>query len=287
MVYTAAGMYGAAGIDGIIEGFLPGAPAFALAPVVVALMTLTMLLTLGRRLPRRWLGLLGPLGVALVAYALATTPGPGDGAVLYALPVLWTTLFFGRRGAVVIVTCVGVAHALALLWLPSGSAYAGRWLDVMASVCAISLAMLVLEHSSELLVQQFAEQATTDALTGLLNRRGWADRVAVELARARRDGSPVALAVFDIDHFKQFNDTWGHEIGDRVIGQLGEILTDESRDVDVVARLGGEEFVVLLPGVDSSGVDAFTGRVRLALAASRNRGLPMVVTGARSSVHLL
>jgi diguanylate cyclase (GGDEF)-like protein len=140
--------------------------------------------------------------------------------------------------------------------------------------------MLVLERSSELLVGQLAAQATTDALTGLLNRRGFADRVALELSRARRDRRPLAMAVFDIDHFKRVNDTWGHQVGDRVLGQFSEILTAQSRDIDVVARLGGEEFVVLLPGIDSQGAHAYTTRVRLALAATRDGGLPLVEVSA-------
>ena len=64
----------------------------------------------GQRLPRWALAPLGPVGALLIAYAQATSPGPGDGAVLYMWPVLWTAFFFGRRGAVAIVACIGVAH---------------------------------------------------------------------------------------------------------------------------------------------------------------------------------
>src|ERR1700727_545685 len=88
MAYTAAAMYGAAAIDGCIEGFLPGDPPFSLLPVIVVVIMTVALLTVGPRLPRRALAVLGPLGVALTSYALATSPGAGDGAVLYALPVL-------------------------------------------------------------------------------------------------------------------------------------------------------------------------------------------------------
>jgi len=88
-------MYGAAALDGAVEAFLPGDPKFALLPVVVVLVPFFALLAVGPRLPRWALALLGPVGVALITYALATSPGPGDGAILYALPVLWTTIFFG------------------------------------------------------------------------------------------------------------------------------------------------------------------------------------------------
>src|SRR5438477_398050 len=82
------------------------------------------------RPPGPALAMLGPIGVLLIAAALATTPGAGDGAILYVWPVLWTTFFFGPRGGVAIVCFVGLAHAATLLVLPAASSYPGRWLDV-------------------------------------------------------------------------------------------------------------------------------------------------------------
>ena len=82
MAFTASAMYGAAALDGSIEGFLPGDPKFAIPPVIVVLLMFVALLAVGPRLPRWALALLGPIGVALIAYALATSPGPGDLAVL-------------------------------------------------------------------------------------------------------------------------------------------------------------------------------------------------------------
>jgi hypothetical protein len=111
MAYTAAAMYGAGAFDGLISGLIPGDPRYSIAPVLVALVITTLLLAAGPRLPRWGLALLGPIGVAAVAYGMGTSAGPGDGAVLYVWPVLWTAFFFGRRGAVSIVACVGVATA--------------------------------------------------------------------------------------------------------------------------------------------------------------------------------
>ena len=139
MAYTAAAMYGGAGLDGAIEGFLPGDPSFALAPVVVSILLTGVLVAFGPRLPRWALAPLGALGVLLIAVALAATPGAGDGAVLYMWPVLWTTFFFGRRGAFSIVAFIGVAHALTLLALPPSSSYPGRWVDVMVSISVVAV----------------------------------------------------------------------------------------------------------------------------------------------------
>jgi diguanylate cyclase (GGDEF)-like protein len=100
------------------------------------------------------------------------------------------------------------------------------------------------------------------------------------LAHARRGGHSIAVASFDIDYFKRVNDEWGHETGDRVLAALGALLTSHARDVDVVARVGGEEFVVLLPGTGVADAAAFTERIRRALATSVNTGLPTVRVSA-------
>jgi hypothetical protein len=249
MAYTAAAMYGAGAVDGLIEGPLPGDPEYSLLPVAVALVIFVAVGVVGPRLPRWGLFVLGPLGVAVVSYAIATTPTVGDGAVLYAMPVLWTALFFGRRGAIAIVACVGVGHLLALLSLAAASSYPGRWVDVMVSVCAVSLVVLVLQRRNTLLLTGLRGEARTDLLTGLLNRRGFDERAAIELAHAKRERRSIAIATFDLDRFKHINDEWGHQTGDRVLARIGRLLADECRDVDVAARLGGEEFVVLMPSI--------------------------------------
>ena len=262
MAYTAAAIYAIAGLDGGIEGFLPGDPPYSLLPVVVVFAMVVLLIAAGPRLPRSALAFLGPLGVALIACSLATTPGPGDAAILYALPVFWTTFFFGRRGAAAILGWIAVAHAVALVLMPAADSYPGRLLDVMVSVCGVAIVVLVLEHRDELLLERLAGEARTDPLTGLLNRRGFDEHAAREFAHAHRDCTSIALAMLDIDHFKQINDEWGHIVGDRVLAHLAQVLTDTSRVIDVAARLGGEEFAVLMPGSDVVGAEAFIERVR-------------------------
>jgi diguanylate cyclase (GGDEF)-like protein len=280
MAYTAAAIYGIAGLDGAIEGLLPSDPPFSMVPVAVVFVMFALLVAVGPRLPRSALAGFGPLGVVLIAYALATSPGPGDGAVLYALPVFWTTFFFGRRGAITILACVAVGHAISLLLLPPGNAYPGRWMDVMVSVCGVALVVLVLEHRNEQLMARLADEARTDPLTGLLNRRGFDEHAARELAHVGRTERSTALVTLDIDHFKQINDEWGHVAGDRVLVHLARVLASESRELDVAARLGGEEFAVLMPGSDHALAEAFAERVRAALAAGSGAELPAVRVSA-------
>jgi diguanylate cyclase (GGDEF)-like protein len=98
-------------------------------------------------------------------------------------------------------------------------------------------------------------QARTDALTGLLNRRGFDSRMEFALALARRSGRPLSVVSLDVDHFKGVNDRFGHEAGDEVLRRLAQTLQQRLRASDVIARLGGEEFAVVLP--DTAAEDAF------------------------------
>jgi len=140
----------------------------------------------------------------------------------------------------------------------------------------VAVVVLTLVHRNDLLLTRLAEEARTDALTGLLNRRGFEERASLELAHARREQRFVAVVAFDIDYFKRINDEWGHEVGDRVLTHIGVLLARESRDIDVTARFGGEEFVVLLPGCSSGDAERFAERVREALESAPNGGLPTV-----------
>ncbi len=103
--------------------------------------------------------------------------------------------------------------------------------------------------------------ATTDSLTGLSNRRHFLEKLSEEISRAQRYGRPCAVAMVDADHFKSVNDTYGHEVGDRVLKQLSKLMSDEIRDVDCVGRLGGEEFAILLPETNVEGGKIFCERL--------------------------
>jgi len=283
MAYSAAAMYGGAALDELITGSIPGDPPLDVGAVSAAAVVVAALLTVGPRLPRWSLAALGPIGVALIAQALVGAPTAGDAAMLYLWPVLWTSFFFGRRGAIAIVACIGVAHGAVLLTLPAAASHPGRWMEVMIPVCTVAVIVLMLVDRNARLLGELADEARVDALTGLLNRRGFQERAAPELARARRERGWLAIATFDIDHFKRINDEWGHDVGDRVLVRMGALLAAESREVDVVARFGGEEFVVLLSGGDSSAARSLAERVRAALAADDGANLPTV--RASAGVH--
>ncbi|MBT9515007.1 MAG: GGDEF domain-containing protein [Acidovorax sp.] len=113
-------------------------------------------------------------------------------------------------------------------------------------------------------------QARTDALTGLLNRRGFETQIAFALALARRSRRPLSLIAVDVDHFKRVNDTYGHEAGDEVLRRLARTLEARLRGSDVVARLGGEEFVALLPDTDLAGARAIAQTLVNAMAEQQD-----------------
>jgi diguanylate cyclase (GGDEF)-like protein len=112
--------------------------------------------------------------------------------------------------------------------------------------------------------EELSKLAVTDVLTGLSNRRGFAAQFDDELWRARRFGHSIGFVLFDLDRFKSVNDTYGHPQGDVVLQKFAEVLLKSSRRVDKVGRFGGEEFALLLPATDESGVNVVCEKVRSA-----------------------
>ena len=106
------------------------------------------------------------------------------------------------------------------------------------------------------------EMAQTDVLTGVANRRHLTERLQDMWKHAQRMHEPLSVAMCDIDHFKQVNDEYGHQVGDTILTQVAALLTSMSRDIDVAGRFGGEEFLILLPGADTDAAVAVAERVR-------------------------
>ncbi len=114
---------------------------------------------------------------------------------------------------------------------------------------------------------RLARMASTDVLTGVYSRRWWFDVAAKEFSRSRRYERTFSLLMADLDLFKQINDTFGHEVGDRVLNRFGAMLRETCRQSDVIGRLGGEEFTVLLPETSSSDAQHLATRITEACRA--------------------
>lgn len=134
-------------------------------------------------------------------------------------------------------------------------------------------------HARAIAEAELREQAHTDALTGLWNRRGFQPFIDQALARSTRTGEDVTLLLCDADHFKRINDTYGHAMGDRVLRAVSEALRSVIRPTDAAARLGGDEMSVLLAGCNAQGATVVALRIQEALREiQREAKLPECVT---------
>jgi diguanylate cyclase (GGDEF)-like protein len=145
-----------------------------------------------------------------------------------------------------------------------GASIPGRTLAVAAQFA--SHAALSLRNA--VLLSEIEKLATTDALTGLANRRAFEEALDRTVALAGRTGDPMSLLLVDVDRFKMVNDTHGHPVGDVVLRTLGEVLRASCRETDLPARFGGEEFALVLPATDAAGARVVAERVRHAAEAA-------------------
>ena len=120
--------------------------------------------------------------------------------------------------------------------------------------------------------------AVTDGLTGLKNRRAFQEKLQEEVGRVTRYPASLSLLLLDVDHFKRFNDTFGHPAGDDVLRCVARLLTENSRSTDFVARYGGEEFVTLMPNTDQQGSLVLAEKIRKAVERSDWRDRPISVS---------
>ena len=178
--------------------------------------------------------------------------------------------------------CIGVMvaeHSLA-----SGSRIERRVVSTVERFA--SQAALALRNSW--LLERLREMAAIDPLTGIANRRSFETTLQQDLARAARTGESVSLVMIDIDHFKQVNDSRGHQAGDDVLCEVARILASQCREYDTAARYGGEEFVIILPGCAAAEAAATAERCRQAVSAITT-ATPLTASAgvATSSGHLI
>jgi diguanylate cyclase (GGDEF)-like protein/putative nucleotidyltransferase with HDIG domain len=242
-----------------------GVAAIALVAALAVVSGLTMI-ALAARLPRRdaWVSAtlaFGTVLISLVVIANHSVASP------YALIYVWVGFdaffFFHGRTAWGHLVFAAVAYAVALvLGGERGQDEVGRWLMTIGTVGAIGTLAYLLKERSTRLIAQLSDVAQTDALTGLLNRRGFEERIGHELSRMRRTGGSVSLIIGDLDHFKTVNDRFGHHRGDEALQRFSEIAQSTTRGIDGAARIGGEEFALVLPDTDEHGAYLLAERLR-------------------------
>lgn len=136
---------------------------------------------------------------------------------------------------------------------------------IVGLALAALLAALVLVWSRHERMQELTLQASQDPLTGLKNRRRFEEDLRAELARSHRYGVAGALLMLDLDHFKQVNDTLGHPAGDRVLAEIAAVLRARARETDVLARIGGDEFAIVLPRCELAEAEAVGAEITVAI----------------------
>lgn len=229
-----------------------------------------------------------PRGVVFaLALAASTVVGAAQGAsgggleltFLYLLAVAFAAWFLGRAGGLAVAVASAVswlaAQRLARTYEPPPGA---RVVSVALQLAAFATAALVV---AALRARDRRESALarTDGLTGLLNRRGFLEIARREVARSARTSRPLTVARLDVDGFRAINEGRGQEAGDRTLAGIGAALRAAVRAVDACARVGGDEFAVLLTEADAVSVDALLDRLRSVVAQSAlEAGAPVTLT---------
>jgi diguanylate cyclase (GGDEF)-like protein len=232
----------------------------------VALLIAAVLFVVYRRTPMWGFQIATAIGSLMIAGATAGGSAGAEGgyAVFYVWVVLLAFLFFSFRAAVV--QTVFAAGAYATVLIARDSEFAFNYVIGLVAVSGAAGAIVrLLRTRVENLALNLASQANTDPVTAIANRRSFESRFDFELMVADEGGGALSLVICDLDHFKNVNDKLGHEEGDAALRLAAASIATAIRSVDIVFRLGGEEFAVLLPNTEGLEALAVAERIRTAI----------------------
>jgi diguanylate cyclase (GGDEF)-like protein len=195
--------------------------------------------------------------------------------LVYLAPVALAAWEAGRTSGMVIAAAAALGALVGNLGhVPPLSPAVQFWNLLTELGVFATMATLLASLKQRLAIE--SERTLTDVLTGLKNRRGFQEAAQAEIERARRNQQPFTLALVDLDDFKHVNDTLGHEAGDAVLVAVSDLLRERLRVVDVVCRVGGDEFALLLPETSNSeAATAFRDLLQRVSRSLRQRGWPV------------
>jgi diguanylate cyclase (GGDEF)-like protein/putative nucleotidyltransferase with HDIG domain len=195
-----------------------------------------------------------------VAFFSGENPSPL--VFFYLWIFLYSSYFFTKKESAAQIAYVGVAYGALLAARPPSSGAPAWWIVGMGTLLVAAILIQTMRERVELLIAQLYDAARTDPLTKLSNRRGFRELLDLELERARRGEAPMTVLVGDIDHFKEVNDRSGHHVGDAALQRVARLLERGKRQIDGAARVGGEEFALILPDTDGQGAFVIAERLR-------------------------
>ena len=203
------------------------------------------------------------LGTVMITIGALLYGEPTDAiVVLYATVAVAAFYSWGRTLAGLQLVVIAIAYGAVLVWEESFGAAVRPWLLAVGLILVLGIVVGQVGDRMEWLADRLVHAARTDPLTDLLNRRGFEERFDVELERARRNEDHLSVLIADLDHFKEVNDRLGHQAGDEALQHLSTLLMDRKRLIDTAARMGGEEFALILPGSDEHGAYVLAERMR-------------------------
>jgi len=221
--------------------------------------------------------------ITSVAYFSGESPSPL--IFFYLWVFLYASYFFTLRQVAAQIVYVGVAYGALLALKPPVGGLSAWWLVAMGTLLVGAMVTISMRARLELLIARLYDAARTDPLTKLSNRRGFREMLDLELERARRAGTPMGVLVGDLDDFKDVNDRSGHHVGDLVLQRVAKVLSEGKRQIDSAARIGGEEFAIVLPDTDRDGAFALAERLRRTARDEFSRDLTPITISFGLSVY--
>lgn len=237
-----------------------------LAIVVNAYLVALVLYTQAARLPAWSMPVILAWGSTLitgVAYFSGETPSPL--VFFYLWVFLYASYFFSHRQTALQIVYVGIAYGALLAIKAPVEAISAWWLVGMGTLLVGAMVIMAMRARVELLIGRLYDAARTDPLTKLANRRGFRELLDLDLERARRSGTAMGVLIGDLDDFKDFNDHLGHHLGDLALQRVARLFEEHKSLLDTAARIGGEEFALIVPDAEGDSACALAERLRLAV----------------------
>lgn len=195
----------------------------------------------------------------------------------------WLSAMFEEARNVVVTPLFAEGGCVGVLVFEHGTRRGSRIERRLLTIIERFASHTALALRNAMLLEKVQQAASTDALTGIANRRSFEEALEREIARSTRTGEPISLVMLDLDHFKTLNDTHGHQAGDEVLREVAQVLVEHCRDMDVAARYGGEEFTVILPNCGPEEAAASAGRLWRSLGDRHDATIPLTVSAGHAT----